>query len=47
MIGLTVEDGIAWLTLNRPEVLNAMDLGSVRALAAHGSDTGETHAAAP
>ena len=35
MISLTVEDGIAWLTLNRPEVLNAMDLGSVRALAAH------------
>ncbi len=35
MIDLTIENGIAWLTLNRPEVLNAMDLGSVRALAAH------------
>ena len=34
MIDLTIEDGIAWLTLNRPEVLNAMDLESVRAYGA-------------
>jgi enoyl-CoA hydratase/carnithine racemase len=31
---LTVVDGVAWLTLNRPAVLNALDLASVRALAA-------------
>ena len=30
MIELTIEKGIAWLTLNRPEVLNALDLTSVR-----------------
>ena len=35
MIDLTIENGIAWLTLNRPEVLNAMDLESVRAYGGH------------
>ncbi len=34
MIDLTIENEIAWLTLNRPEVLNAMDLDSVRAFRA-------------
>ena len=30
MVDLTVENGIAWLTLNRPKVLNVLDLKSVR-----------------
>lgn len=35
MVDLTVENGIGYLTLNRPEVLNALDLASVRQLTAH------------
>ncbi len=35
MVDLTVKNGIAWLTLNRPNVLNVLDLTSVRRLAAH------------
>ena len=32
---LEVNDGVAWLTLNRPKSLNALDLVSVRELSAH------------
>ena len=35
MVDLTVENGIGYLTLNRPEVLNVLDLASVRQLTAH------------
>jgi len=38
MVELDVNDGIAWLTLNRPEVLNALDLASVRILSDHLKD---------
>lgn len=41
MVELSVFDGIAWLTLNRPEVLNALDRASVRELAAHLRALGE------
>jgi enoyl-CoA hydratase/carnithine racemase len=35
MVELTLADGIAWLTLKRPHVLNALDRTSVRQFAAH------------
>ncbi len=35
MVELEVNDGVAWLTLNRPKSLNALDLVSVRELSAH------------
>lgn len=34
-VDLRIQDGIAWLTLNRPEVLNALDRAAVRELSAH------------
>lgn len=35
MVDLQISSGVAWLTLNRPAKLNALDLTSVRELAAH------------
>lgn len=35
MIDLEIRDSIAWLTLNRPAKLNALDRASVRALGTH------------
>lgn len=35
MVDLEIASGVAWLTLNRPAKLNALDRLSVRALAAH------------
>ncbi|HEX5414586.1 MAG TPA: enoyl-CoA hydratase/isomerase family protein [Chloroflexota bacterium] len=35
MVELEVSDGVAWLTLNRPAKLNALDRTSVRELTAH------------
>ncbi|MBI3943343.1 MAG: enoyl-CoA hydratase/isomerase family protein [Chloroflexi bacterium] len=35
MVELSVEDGIAWLTLNRPQVLNALDRTTVQQYKEH------------
>ena len=38
MVDLSVEDGVAWLTLNRPEALNAINKQSAQQFASHAEE---------
>lgn len=38
MVDLSVEDGIAWLTLNRPEALNAINIQGAQQFASHAEE---------